>query len=176
MPGAPPLRSTRSSAAIRFWRSQILSHSSALAFPSLRAGDCSTLCSSPAGFTCFACPVVPLSGAFGLPRSSHDLCKVLVLSRCSALPTSTAVVLWPRLTPAASAWPLDQGYLSAQRQVSPGKNVDFPCTLAGFTALALDCLGLRCHLPTRPTARPPIRFVFLKSQVCLRLPPDPTSR
>ena len=36
----------------------------------------------------------------------------------------------------------------ARRQVSPGKNVDFPCTLAPFTALTLDCMGLRCLLPT----------------------------
>jgi hypothetical protein len=64
----------------------------------------------------------------------------------------------------------------ARRQVSPGKNVDFPCTLAPFTALALDCIGLHCPLPTRPTAQPPMRFVFLKSQVCLRLPSDPASR
>jgi len=44
--------------------------------------------------------------------------------------------------------------LVAWRQVSPGKDVDFPCTLASFTALALDCIGLRCHLPARPAAQP----------------------
>ena len=38
----------------------------------------------------------------------------------------------------------------ARRQVSPGKNVDFPCTLAPFTALTLDCMGLHCLLPARP--------------------------
>jgi len=66
--------------------------------------------------------------------------------------------------------------LVARRQVSPGKNVDFPCTLAPFTALALDCIGLRCLSPTRPAAQPLMRFVSLKSQVCLRLPPDLASR
>ena len=40
---------------------------------------------------------------------------------------------------------------TARQQVSPGKNVDFPCTLASFTTPALDCIGLRCLLPTRPT-------------------------
>ena len=64
----------------------------------------------------------------------------------------------------------------ARQQVSPGKFIDFPRILAGFTALAFDCLGLRCFVPTHPTSRPLIRFVFLKSQVCLRLPPDPISR
>ena len=29
-------------------------------------------------------------------------------------------------------------------QISPGKNVDFPCTLAPFTASALGRIGLRC--------------------------------
>ena len=64
----------------------------------------------------------------------------------------------------------------AWRQVSPGKNADFPCTLAPFTALALGRIGLRCFLPTRPASQPLMGFVFLKSQVCLRLPPDPASR
>ena len=99
-------------------------------------------------------------------------------TRRSALPGVTAPVLWPRLTPAASTRPRDRGYhlRRPRQQVSPGKNVDFPCTLAPFTAPTLDCIGLRCLLPTRPIARPRMGFVFLKSQVCLRLPPDPTSR
>ena len=65
---------------------------------------------------------------------------------------------------------------TARQQVSPGKNADFPCTFAPFTALALDCIGLRCLLPTRPATQPLMEFAFLNSQVCLRLPPDPASR
>ncbi len=61
----------------------------------------------------------------------------------------------------------------ASRQTSPGKNADFPCTPAPFSASALGRIGLRCYWPTRPASQPPMRFVFLKSQVCLRLPSDP---
>jgi len=64
----------------------------------------------------------------------------------------------------------------AWRQVSPGKCAGFPCTLAPFTALTFGRIRLRCHLPTRPASQPLMGFVFLKSQVCLRLPPDPASR
>ena len=85
------------------------------------------------------------------------------------------MVLWPLLTPAASAWSRNQGYLSAWRQVSPGKIAGFPCTLAPFTALALGRIWLRCYMPTRHASQPHMGFVFLKSQVCLRLPPDPAS-
>ncbi len=45
MPGAPPLLSTRFSAADRFSRSHTCSHSSTSDFPSSRAGDGSALCS-----------------------------------------------------------------------------------------------------------------------------------
>jgi hypothetical protein len=51
-----------------------------------------------------------------------------------------------------------------------------PCILAPFTALAPGCMRLCCCLPTRPTAQPLMGFVFLKSQVCFRLPPAPSSR
>jgi len=79
---------------------------------------------------------------------------------CSLSPTSRLGL------PSQTAW----------QQVSPGKNVDFPCTLAPFTALALDCIGLHCLWPTHPASQPPMGFVSLKSQVCLRLPPDLASR
>jgi len=42
----------------------------------------------------------------------------------------------------------------AWRQTSPGKNADFPCTPAPFTALALGRIGLRCYSPTRPASQP----------------------
>jgi len=41
--------------------------------------------------------------------------------------------------------------LTAWQQASPGKSVDFPCTLAPFTMPALDRIGLYCSMPTRPT-------------------------
>ena len=87
--------------------------------------------------------------------ASADSCRLNLVSQ-PGLPSS----------PGGAAW----------RQVSPGKNVDSPCILVPFTALALDCLGLRCLLPTRPTSQPLMGFVSLKSQVCLRLPSDPVSR
>jgi len=55
---------------------------------------------------------------------------------CSLSPTSRLGL------PSQTAW----------QQVSPGKNVDFPCTLAPFTTPALDRIRLRCLWPTRPTA------------------------
>ena len=65
----------------------------------------------------------------------------------------TAPVLWPRLTPAASTRPRSQACCpqTAELQVSPGENADFPCTLAPFSLPALDCVELRRPMPTRPT-------------------------
>ena len=97
------------------------------------------------------------------------------LTSRSALPSGlrSKLVVWPMLTPAIS-WPLDQGYSSCSpTQVSPGKNIDFPCILLGFTILALDCIGLRCLLANSSDLIASTQFVFLKSQVCLRLPPTP---
>ena len=84
----------------------------------------------------------------------------------SADPCCLNLISQPELPLKKKAW----------QQVSPGKNADFPCALVQFTALVFGCIGLRCFMPTRPTSQPLIGFVFLKSQVCLRLPPDPTSQ
>ena len=66
--------------------------------------------------------------------------------------------------------------LLAGRQASPGKNVDFLCIPVPFTVSALDCFGLRCHLPTRPTSQPLMGFLFIRSQICFQLPSDLTSQ
>ena len=151
---------------------------SALDVPLSRAEDGSNLCTPPTGFTHFVCTVAPLSEGFGLLCSSYELLIVLILSMFS--PSQLFLNLTGTMASADSCFLNDTSRyrlpFPAWLQVSPGKNVDFPCALAEFTALAFDCIGLRCQLPTRPTVRPLTRFVFLKSQVCLRLPPDPTSR
>ena len=122
-------------------------------FPIPRAGNGSTLRSNPTGFTCFVCSVVPLPEGFCLLRSSHELLTVLILSLFGPS-QKKLLVLWPLLTSATSACPLEQGYFPARWQTSPGKNADFPCTPALFTALALGRIGLRCYLPTRPASQP----------------------
>jgi len=156
IPAAPLLLSTRFNAVSMFPRSNIASHvgfdglnpSPASDFPLSRAGNGSALCAIPAGFTCFACSVVSLSGNFCLPGSFRELLIVLILS--SFGPSLIFPVLWPRLTPVVSVCLRKQGCLPAWQQVSPGKNIGFPCTLAAFTLPALDRIGLRCSLPTRP--------------------------
>jgi len=153
MPGAPRFLSTRFNAVSRFCLSQIISHSPALDFPSPRTGDRSALWSDPTGFTGFACPAGPLSGEVCLPRSSLELLKVLAPLDVRAFPAVEAPpVLRPLLTPAASGWPLDQGYPKARRQVSRGRPNRLRHTPAGFTVASLGGYGLRCPLPTRPDA------------------------
>jgi len=48
-----------------------------------RAGDGSTLCTTPTGFTHFVCTAAPRSEAFGHPCSSHELLSILILSMFS---------------------------------------------------------------------------------------------
>ena len=55
----------------------------ALDFLLPRAGDGSTLCTTPIGFTHFGCTPVLLSEAFGLLSSSLELLSVLILSMFS---------------------------------------------------------------------------------------------
>ena len=109
-----------------------------------------------------------------IPRTAHGTCPFSTFgpshldsdgTMASADPCRLNLASQPGL-PLFAAW----------RQVSPGKNTDFPCTPAPFTASTLDCIGLRCRLPTSPASQPLMGFVFLKSQVCLRLPSDPASR
>ncbi|MEI6291765.1 MAG: hypothetical protein WCP19_15195 [Chloroflexota bacterium] len=68
-----------------------------------RTGNDSTLCTIPTGFTRFACTAVSLSETFGLPCSSLELLILLILSVFSpSQQLLSTLVLWPRLTPAAS--------------------------------------------------------------------------
>ena len=50
-------------------------------------------------------------------------------------------------------------------QISPNKNMSFPCTTAAFTLSAVT-LGLRDQVPTRPQTRPSMRFLSVGSHVC----------
>ena len=142
MPGAPPFRSTRFNAWVTFWFSQTRPHSSALDFPSFCVGDCSALWSALGSFTSRLCPAVSLPGIFCLPGSSRVLLKVLVLPRCSALPISTAMVVWPLLTSAASIWFLNQGYRSRLDGRSPQvRALTFPAPSPHLLLWPLIALG-----------------------------------
>ena len=149
---ARPASSARNRLSRWNTRSHTPAPSVALGTSSVCAGDGSALWPNPGSFTAFAQPAVPLSGAFCLHRSSHEPLKFLPSSTFGPSRHLTVPVLWPLLTPAASAQPLGWGCRpqTAWQQVSPGKNADFPCTLAPFTLSALDCIGLRCYLPARP--------------------------
>ena len=51
------------------------------------------------------------------------------------------------------------------KQISPDKNVNLPCTTAAFT-LPPRTFGLCCVVPTRPGAKPCMRFLSVSSHVC----------
>jgi hypothetical protein len=72
-----------------------------------------------------------------IPRTAHRTTLLDVQpfleKNSSTTPAPTAGALWPRLTPVISIWHHYQTYMLAGYQVSPGKNVDFPCSLAAFT-------------------------------------------
>jgi hypothetical protein len=144
MPGAPPFVSTRFKAVSKLARSHIRSHTfspSPLDVPLSSAANCSTLWQSLEGFTFALLPAVTPSGVFCFLCSFSELLSSRPPCR-SALLTLTGVILWRRLTPAASSQPLDWGcdFFFAWRQVSPDKNVDLLRALAQFTALPLDDL------------------------------------
>ena len=70
-------------------------------------------------------------------------------------------------------------YRSLVKQISPDKNMNFPCATASFT------VAVRSHgfvvldpkrfagpaLPTRLQSTPHMMFLFISSQFCVRLPP-----
>ena len=98
----------------------------------------------------------------------------------SALPGSylRPPVLWPRLTPAASAQPLDWGcHLRRPGVRSPQvRTLTFPAALLHLPRQPLTASGFVVLCQLARLAWPRMKFVFLKSQVCLQLPPDPVSR
>ena len=145
--------------------------------PSSRAGDGSALWSSPKGFTFFACPAVPLSGAVCLLRSSRELLKVLSLLTFGPSHL-TAVVLWPRLTPAASAQPRDWGYhLRWPANRSPQvRTLTLTASLPHLLHQLLIASGFIVFGQLTQLAQPRMGFVSLKSQFRFRLPSDLASR
>ena len=88
------------------------------------------------------------SAFIACPASRSSSCP----PRRSALLDTCVPILRPLLTPATSTRPRSRGCRprTAWQQVSPGKNADFPCTLAPSTLSALDCIGLRCSMPACP--------------------------
>jgi hypothetical protein len=175
MPGAPPFRSTRFNAVRRFSLSKIISHSSVLACSLSRARVTSALCSAPGSFTSFVCPVVLLSRVFCFPWSSLELLNAWPPS-CSALPFSTAKVLPPLLTSVTSIWLLSQGYRLRPGDRSPQvRALTFPAYLPHLL-LRLLVASVFVVSSQLVQSHSLMRFVFLKSQVCLRLPSDITSQ
>jgi hypothetical protein len=61
--------------------------------------------------------------------------------------------------------PLLINLLSRDMQISPDKNMSFPCTNAAFT-LSLEPVGFARVVPARPGAKPSMRFLFVISHVC----------
>ena len=188
MPGAPPFVSTRVKAVSRLPRSHIRSHTfspAPLDAPLLSAANGSTLWLSLEGFTFSRLPAVTPAGVFCFPCSFVELFKFRPPCR-SALPTLTDVVLWRRLTPAASNQSLDWGcdFFFAWRQVSPDKNVDLLRALAQFTALPFDGLDFMILCPLVRARRlisglcssKPVLSVVEASRICLGLPSDLASR
>ncbi len=62
---------------------------------------------------------------------------------------------------------LPRGHEPLVRQISPDKNMNFPCTTAAFT-LPLASDGLRHLVPTRPGAEPSMGFPSVGSHLCAR--------
>jgi hypothetical protein len=53
------------------------------------------------------------------------------------------------------------------RQISPSKNMNFPCTTAAFT-LSTVSVGLRHGVLTCPQTGPSMQFLFVGSHICHR--------
>jgi hypothetical protein len=158
---------------------------STLDFSSSRAGDVSALWSISTGFTYFACPVVPLSGAFCLPRSSLELLEVLVPFDVRPL-RSVGWSLRHRLRPGKLCLHADLCRLNLASQ--PGLPLPQPGNRPPQVR-ALPFPVLLPHLPLRllvasdfvvlsQLVQPHslMSFVLLRSQVCLRLPSVTASR
>ena len=113
----------------------------ALDFLPVHTEDCSTLCTIPMGFTRFACCTpAPLPEVFSLLCSSLELLVLPILLMFSPLHLNDCHYNLGRLLPPQPDITV-RVTLIVGRQVSPGKNVDLPCTLAQFTASTLDCSG-----------------------------------
>ncbi len=114
----------------------------------------------------------------------------------TAWPSQTPRILWPLLTSAPSRTALPQdalpkmgsrvrwrfhGFLRGPQsgsrnpsrphsgQISPNKNMNFPCTTAAFT-LSPAPDGFRHLVLTRPGTGPSMRFLSVDSHFCARAP------
>lgn len=97
----------------------------------------------------------------------------------SALPTGSAVVLRPLLTPAASARasrPRVTGLPGISDRPPQVRTLTFPAPSPHLPHRPLVASGFAALGQLARPAQPPMRFVSLESQVCLQLPPDPASR
>ena len=116
-------------------------------------------------------PILPATSA------SADFCPITLAhccaGRCVGYGSTARFARWDR-QPSPAPGPLSTSrpgwYIRHCRhrlvgQISPNKNMSFPCTTAAFTLSAVT-LGLRDQVPTRPRTRPSMRFLFVGSHVC----------
>jgi hypothetical protein len=107
---------------------------------------------------------------------TYLLLHLSVWSASLVLPTS-----WPNM-PSADFCPAVRppcGCLSRRSdtgQISWGKLIRLPCTIAGSTLRTFDGYGLRDKSLARPALAPYIRFLSIDPHVCYTLPSDPASR
>ena len=151
---------------------------SPLAFVGVRAGNCSALWLNPSGFTAFARPAGPLPGEVGLLCSFHELPtpgtsavrpfpadKCLAGTMASADPCRLSLTFRLGLP---LPW-LDDRSPQVRTLTFPAPSPHLPHQPLIASGFVVSCQLARL-------VRPLMRFVSLKSQVCLRLPSDPTSR
>src|SRR5690606_5593556 len=89
-------------------------------------------------------------------------------------------LLWPLLTSPLPSLPVAGhllGTAPSEAETSLGKTLILPPVAAGFTTAVSERLsGLTIRGWLTPPHRPSIRFLFVRSGVCRRLPPHPASR
>jgi len=139
----------------------------------------------PAARRCLAAAPLSSSGSGLLPRFREGRLLAQRFSP-SRLPHGWAL-LWPRLTPPRPSDAVADTLLRIARraeEVSHGKTLHFLGATAGFTrARDRRSIGRPRPSPGCPTALAPcfrrgrlcIRFLFVGSPICLRLPPHPAS-
>ena len=122
-----------------------------------------------------SCVPIGVSVCCLVPARASPWCLV---AECSALPCAQQV-LWPRLTSAAPSRPVTAPVASslAGATALPGSALVLsprPCRIYLGPVLGITGFTVACQLTHR--LGPPIRFLFVRSWLWLRLPSDPASR
>ena len=94
-------------------------------------------------------PLPGFSAFLAHPANSPSSCPALTFCPSRGIGHGTMASADSCVLSPTSRWGLPSW--AAWPQVSPGKNVDFPCTLAPFTAPPFDRIGLHCLWPARPS-------------------------